>query len=242
MYLLVDIGNTSTKWMATDEDWQPRNGGILTEEGWHAVVEQTAAEKAIVCATGRADHHIEELKSLSVEVWQIDAESVVKYGGLNGIDYSTPATLGQDRIAAACGAWLEWGRPCVVIDAGTCITIDFIDAQGVFRGGAILPSAELQLMAMHQHTAHLPLPEIDYTAYYQPLGRSTKEALLDGAICGTRYAVEGIVEHYRRQNSDIAVVYTGGVGEFICSQMTDAVYCPNLVFKGLAAVGKIGMV
>ena len=239
MRLLVDIGNTSVKWMAADERWQLMSGGILADDCWRNVVEQHDAKRAIVCATGKAERHLEELAALGVEVRQVDADSVVRQGALAGIDYATPATLGQDRIVAACGAWNLCRRACVVIDAGTCITIDYIDAQGIYRGGAILPSAELQLLAMHQHTARLPLPEIDYTAYYQPLGRSTNEALLDGAICGTRYAVEGMVDHYRRQNNDIAVIYTGGVGEFVCGQMADAEYRPTLVFEGLAAIGRM---
>ena len=237
--LLVDIGNTATKWAVADEHGLLGISGVATWRQWDEIVARYMVEKAIVCATGKEKAvHCDALGELGVEVATLDGLDLSKgLAGLSGIDYATPTTLGQDRLAVACGAWDLAKGPCVVIDAGTCITIDFVDSNGIYRGGAILPSAELQLLAMHQHTARLPLPDIDYEGYYHPLGRSTTEALLDGAICGTRYAVSGIVDYYRRQSSDLCVIYTGGVGMFVCGGLKEARYVDDLLFRGLMAIG-----
>lgn len=66
-------------------------------------------------------------------------------------------TVGQDRLLNALGAWTRAGQACVVIDAGTAVTVDFVDGPGVFQGGAIAPGLNMMLRALHEHTAALPL-------------------------------------------------------------------------------------
>ena len=72
------------------------------------------------------------------------------------------AKPGVDRLLNAAAAYAKLKQACIVIDAGTCVTVDFIDGEGVFHGGAIAPGARMQLKALHEHTA--ALPSIDFTA------------------------------------------------------------------------------
>ena len=129
-----------------------------------------------------------------------------------GIRYATPETLGADRIAAACGAWKLAGRsgPIVVIDAGTCITIDYIDAAGCYRGGAILPGMEMKFRALHTFTAKLPLLEHIDGHEAAVCGTTTRESLIAGVVQATRYEAAGFVEHYRRQDAATQLFVTGG--------------------------------
>ncbi len=74
------------------------------------------------------------------------------------IDYATPTTLGADRVAAAVGAWADYaGHPILVVDAGTAVTYDYVDAEGTYHGGNIAPGISMELRALHEFTARLPL-------------------------------------------------------------------------------------
>ena len=91
------------------------------------------------------------------------------------IDYETIDTLGNDRIAAAVGAWSAFPRQTIlVIDAGTCMTYDFVTADGVYRGGNIAPGLRMRLRSMHEQTGKLPL--VDVTEPQRTVGKSTNEA------------------------------------------------------------------
>ncbi|MBR1793113.1 MAG: type III pantothenate kinase [Bacteroidales bacterium] len=237
MKLLVDIGNTDIKWRLANEEWSLLDeGGVLGTDGWESVLHGKQMDEAIVCASGGdPEYHCEILREHSVMARSFNMDDTLPIA----IDYETPQTLGQDRVAAACGAWGMQKDACVVIDAGTCTTVDYIDAHGVFRGGAILPGAEMQLLSLYQNTARLPHVELDYTEKNNPLGHSTREAMKCGVVCGVRYAVQGIVQHYRKADAQVRILYTGGVGEYVCSEIDGAKYEPDLLFKGLATIAQM---
>ena len=141
MNLTLDIGNTAVKW-ATFE------GRTLLEQGHDLPTDKlTEAEAVLACASGKVPDTVYDLPLLS-------SETPLPIH----LDYKTPQTLGPDRIAAACGAWsLHRGEACLVIDAGTCITVDFVDGGGTYHGGAIMPGLRMNLQALHTFTAKLPL-------------------------------------------------------------------------------------
>ena len=74
--------------------------------------------------------------------------------------YETPQTLGKERLAAVVGAWAIYpNQHCLVVDAGTCMTMEFINAKGQYLGGNISPGVQMRLRAMHDFTAQLPKVE-----------------------------------------------------------------------------------
>ena len=78
------------------------------------------------------------------------------------IAYLTPQTLGRDRIAGAVAAqFLYPDEGKIIVDAGTCITYDFVDSNGCFLGGNISPGIQMRIRAMNSHTANLPLVEME---------------------------------------------------------------------------------
>lgn len=232
MTLTLDIGNTMVKWALFD-------GDRLTDCGRQATLEGVPrAERAMVCASGSAD--LRALAAVADEVHLLTAETPLPIA----VDYETPQTLGPDRLAAACGARrLGGGRACVVVDAGTCITIDYIDAAGVYHGGAILPGMEMKFRALHTFTAKLPLL-CDVAGDEAPLtGRSTRASMAAGVLSATRFAVEGFVARYRAEVPDCAVLLTGGDAERLWGEgrlaVADCRIEPQLVMVGLNEIGKV---
>lgn len=156
--------------------------------------------------------------------------------------YRTPQTLGLDRLAAVIGAeTLYRERNCLCIDAGTCITYDFIDSQRRYFGGAISPGLQMRLKSMNAFTERLPLVEIqnDFEAEY---GGDTQEAMLAGAMTGTFYEMSGFINNYITRFPDLKVLICGGDANFFVSRLKNSIFAhivepePNLVLIGLNEV------
>lgn len=218
MNLVLDIGNTAVKW-ATFE------GAALTDHG-HGMPDGllTEADRVLACASGAADTSLPLLTSATPLPIRLD--------------YKTPDTLGPDRVAAACGAWaLHPGEDCLVVDAGTCITVDFIDAKGVYHGGAILPGISMGLKALHTFTARLPLVGIEAGRKAPVLGRSTEECIVAGTLGAATLALAGYVALYRQRCPDLQVLLTGGDAPLLAAQGGDGWHhIPLLTLIGLNAI------
>jgi len=154
------------------------------------------------------------------------------------INYKTPETLGRDRIAAAIGAKkLFPGDNCIVIDAGTCITYDFIDKDNVYQGGNIAPGIRMRMEAMHRFTDNLPSVEIIYNE--DPLGKSTAEALQNGSIRGTFYEISSFIQLIIDKFGDSKVIFTGGDAKYFVNHFKTPIFAnPNLVLIGLNEIIK----
>ena len=148
-------------------------------------------------------------------------------------DYHTPETLGKDRLAAICGAQALFpGTNCLVVDAGTCITIDVLDARGVFRGGNISPGLQMRLRAMHEFTARLPRPARLWPADW--LGHSTEHALQNGALQGALLELQGYIGACRARFGHLNVLLTGGDSLFLAKKWKSQIFVnQNLVLYGL---------
>ncbi len=149
------------------------------------------------------------------------------------LDYETPHTLGVDRIAAACGAIQIFpGTHCLVIDAGTCITYDWIDDTHCFRGGAIAPGAAMRFQAMHTFTARLPLVEM--TNQVALTGKSTITSMQSGVINGMLAEIQGIIDRYLTLYPHLKVVLCGGDAQLFENQLKPPIFAaPDLVLTGL---------
>lgn len=100
------------------------------------------------------------------------------------------STVGQDRLLSALGAFAREEQACVVVDAGTAVTVDFVDGQGVFQGGVIAPGAGMMLRALHEGTASLPPLGFEPPDPSRgPFGKDTPHAMQ----LGTRDAIVGLV-------------------------------------------------
>jgi type III pantothenate kinase len=123
--------------------------------------------------------------------------------------YRTPQTLGSDRLAAVIGASsLKPGHDLLIIDAGTCITYEVIDARGNYWGGNIAPGMQMRLRALHEFTGRLPLVEAEGDV--PGMGYSTETAIRSGVLRGMKYEIEGYIKSMRSKFPHLLVFLTGG--------------------------------
>lgn len=152
------------------------------------------------------------------------------------VHLDNPRSVGADRIADAAGAYFEYGGPVLVVDFGTATTYDYIDANGVFKAGAISVGIESGANSLWGQTAQLPEVEIKKPATV--MARNTQAAMQAGIFYQFLGGFEKTVEAYRKEaQEDFKVIATGGLGRVICdyTNVID-VYDPNLIFKGLKAI------
>ncbi len=122
--------------------------------------------------------------------------------------------VGEDRLLNAAAAYNVLKQACVVVDAGTAITIDFIDGAGTFHGGAIGPGAQMMLTSMHEHTAQLPEVEMDIPT--EPIGHNTVQAMRSAVYHGLRGMVRELVEQYAEVAGTYPmVIATGGSADLL---------------------------
>lgn len=146
---------------------------------------------------------------------------------------SKPKSVGIDRLCAAAAAFAEIQGACVVASFGTATTIDCVDDEGAFRGGAILPGLATQSWALHARTAQLP--EVEIAAPTGVYGGDTRDAILNGIVYGAVGALREIVERYA---TDLGrwprLVVTGGFGPLVreSCEFVDALV-PDLVLRGM---------
>jgi type III pantothenate kinase len=175
---------------------------------------------------------------LSVDVFRIGDDVPVPIG-----QQLDPETItGVDRLLNAAAAFDRLKQACVVVDAGTAVTVDFVDGQGTFHGGAIAPGASMQLHAMHEHTA--ALPDLPFHAPdNEPFGRNTAQAMYQGVFHGIRGMVQRLVEQYAEHYGAFpTVIATGGDAHvlFENDQLVDRIV-PDLTLLGIAAAAKYAM-
>lgn len=149
------------------------------------------------------------------------------------LSYTTPATLGTDRIAAVAGAKkLFPGKNCLVIDAGSCITYEVLTSEGKYLGGAISPGINMKFKSLNTFTASLPL--LERAEEVELTGKSTREAILSGVIYGTIAEIREIIRMYRNKLPDLQLVICGGDTGYLAERLDPDIYrAPDLVLSGL---------
>lgn len=149
------------------------------------------------------------------------------------LEYRTPHTLGSDRLAAAVGAMNEApGRNILIVDAGSAITIDFVDSNGTFRGGNISPGVKMRLEALHKFTERLPF--IDKEGDTPTIGYDTNTAIRSGVIHGICHEIDGYITDFKNKYPDLLVFLTGGDEKTLINKIKSHIFADRfLVAKGL---------
>ncbi len=149
------------------------------------------------------------------------------------LDYETPDTLGADRWVGALAAWRAHGR-AVVVDCGSATTVNLVDADGTFRGGAIAPGLRAFAAGMAAVTPALPPPDLDAAPAWPP--RTTRAAVDAGVSLGYSGLLERLVAAALHASGGPAtVVLTGGNAErALRHTRLRPVYTADLVHRGLA--------
>ncbi|HBX49865.1 MAG: hypothetical protein A2275_03020 [Bacteroidetes bacterium RIFOXYA12_FULL_35_11] len=147
--------------------------------------------------------------------------------------YQTPKTLGKDRLAAVCGAkYLFPENDVLVIDAGTAITIDFIDKKGVYQGGIISPGLNMRFKALHSFTKRLPL--ISPSDESVLTGNTTESSIRAGVQNSCVFEMNEYVARFKRKHNCLITIITGGDAVFFEKKLKNPIFADSdLVLKGL---------
>ena len=241
MLLLIDIGNTHTHLGLANDYRVVRQRDTPTgtwAKGWGgplatAFAGQARIEGVALCSVVPAV--TPQVLEAAWKHWRLKAFELTHstLRGL-GVDYPRPATIGADRLANALAARRHWGAPVVVVDFGTAVTFDVVDARGNYAGGIIAPGLAAMTDYLHERTALLPRVRIRETRSI--VGRSTEEAMLIGAVHGYRGLVRGLLTELKRKlkTRRLPVLATGGYAELIAARMPEITRVePELTLEGL---------
>ena len=131
--------------------------------------------------------------------------------------YQSMDLIGKDRIANAMGAFFQTPNSnSLIIDAGTCLTFDFIDSNNCYHGGAISPGLSMRFKALNSFTERLPHLN-EKSAFVHLIGTDTKSSIISGVVNGIVGEIKNIIERYRQKHQLLNVFFTGGDSEFINS-------------------------
>jgi type III pantothenate kinase len=242
MNLTIDIGNSRTKLGVFDSDEIVHGETVvhLDVKTLRRMAYNQSIENVILSSVASMPEGVEEFLQENFFCLFLSASTPLPIR----LRYSTPETLGKDRVAAAAGAWhLYRGENCLVIDAGTCITFDVLSENGEFLGGNIAPGINMRLKAMHQFTAKLPQVDRSGSAADDStsglLGMTTEAALRNGGQLGALLEMQAFIGACEELFGPMKVILTGGDADYFVKNLKTKIFAhPNLVLTGLNKILK----
>jgi type III pantothenate kinase len=233
MILAVDVGNTRIKAAVFEDSTLLESFVFLKtdlEKSIHNILNKHKKVTQLVVASvsdveKQAFSNFED----SINIHFVSHKDVFPF--VNG--YETPQTLGIDRMVLAAGATLKYpNQNRLVIDAGTCVTYDFVDETDHYLGGAISPGLLLRYESLHHFTAKLPLMTLEKPK--QLIGKSTSESIHSGVVNGLVFEIEGYIEELRSQYSKFIIILTGGDSVFLAKRLKNTIFAnSNFLLESL---------
>jgi len=233
MNLVVDCGNTQTKvglfqQNAIFKTFVFENGDI---EAIKSLVENYDVQNAILSSVSvLLDEMAQKITPLLKKMIILSAQTPLPIKNC----YSTPQTLGTDRLAVAVAANFlsSQNAPSLVIDAGSAVTYEFVSANGEYLGGNIAPGLSMRFTALNKFTKKLPL--VKKKENFNEIGNDTENAILAGVIEGMTFEIDGYISKYTQQNQNLCVFLTGGDAFFFEKRLKNRIFAnENLSLIGL---------
>lgn len=232
MNLIIDIGNTQTKFALFEgdkmiESWTGTFSPFREFE--NKLKSLTDVRHCIISTVLDSSHPIPATVKKKFPLIFLDHTTPLPIKN----KYKTPKTLGNDRLANAVGATIIFPKKNVlIIDLGTCIKYDFIDKKKNYPGGAISPGFEMRFKALNHYTAKLPL--IKPSKKFPLTGKNTQQSILSGVQNGIIFEINGAIEQYKRKYDELKVILTGGDHAFFADHLKSSIFAaPNLTLQGL---------
>ncbi len=233
MILAIDVGNTRIKsavfeqntlielFVFYKEDFVKKIQNILKK--------YSNIHNLIISSVGKIEESdFLELKKLTNVVF-INQFSHFPFENL----YSTPLTLGIDRMVLAGGSVLVYpNKNRLVIDAGTCVTYDYINDKNQYLGGAISPGLRLRYESLNNFTAKLPLLTLQNPDDF--IGNSTSQSIHSGVVNGLLNEIIGFVNQFEANNSNFIIILTGGDADFLAKRLKNTIFAnSNFLLESL---------
>ena len=233
MNLIIDVGNTRVKLAVYEKNRQIYKEVVSKGELLISVEKKInkypkidfAIISSVALFSKKEEKELRSLVKLVVLTNKLNIPFLNKY--------STPKTLGVDRIALVASASMQFKHENVlVIDAGTCVTFDFINAKNEYLGGAISPGLTIRYEALHNLTAKLPrLKPVDGEFF---IGNSTESSIHSGVINGLVNEIDGQIVNYQSNYKDLTVILTGGDTNFLAKRLKSSIFAnSNFLLEGL---------
>ena len=169
------------------------------------------------------------LNRFDINTYELDSTSIFPFK----LNYKTPETLGNDRLALAAAATILFPNSNnLVIDAGTCITIDFIDNNNNFTGGSISPGVKMRYDSLNHYTANLPLLKNKNNFNFP--GNSTNASIHAGIIGGVSNEIMGFINQINSRYDKVNVILTGGDAKILSKTLKITIFAnQNFILEGL---------
>ena len=246
MILLFDVGNTHTHVGLADRT-RIRRQTDLSTQGW-ASGETGAAllrwlgkskpTSAAWCSVVPSATAL--IRSWIEQTWGLDGLELNHTNLVGvGVRYPKPQSIGPDRLANAVAVAHRYGAPALVVDFGTAVTFDVVNASRMYVGGIIAPGLAAMTDYLHEKTALLP--RIRIREPKRVIGTSTEEAMLVGAVHGYRGLIKELIAEIKQELGcrTLPVVATGGYAELMASRLPEITAVdPLLTLDGLLVVAR----
>jgi type III pantothenate kinase len=237
--LCIDWGNSRVKAsiFGADDKIVETRSFVESEaaDGIDIMVDEFLPTKCILCTVTATSNGAEvKLKDRISSFVKLDNNTPLPI--MNA--YSSPGTLGADRLALAVAAYILYPeKNAIVISLGTCITYNFVLRNKAFRGGAISPGLRMRLQAMSHFTNQLPVIDLDGETLL--LGYDTATCMRSGAVNGMAAELDGMIDQYKEQYHDFNAILTGGDLPFFAKRLRNQIFAdPDLLLKGLNIILK----
>ena len=234
MNLILDLGNTRIKLAVFQED-KLLEVAVVTQAILIKEIKKRQKKyhlnNVIVSSVGNINPN--EITILKEFKKVIALDHSVKVPFIN--KYKTPKTLGVDRIALIAASIYYYGKKDVlVIDAGSCITFDFVNEKTEYLGGAISPGIQMRYKSLHTFTANLPQLEV---SMFSLTGGTTQESIHSGVLNGIINEIDGVIAAYQHKYPNLTVVLTGGDTNFLAKKLKSSIFAhPNFLLEGLNSI------
>ncbi len=233
MNLVIDVGNTLVKFGVFDFGKLKLKKTCIKKDFLSTLAEiaetYTSINYSVVSSVGNfTEHQLSKLQD-RFSVLHLDDQTKIPFVNL----YETPKTLGVDRIALISAAADQYsGKNVLVIDAGTCISYDFLNLENEYLGGAISPGIALRYKSLHTFTEKLPLLEANNPKLL--IGNSTTNSIHSGVVNGVLCEIDGFIDAYKKKYNNLTVILTGGDAHFLRESIKNDIFAnSNFLLEGL---------
>ncbi|MBL6987014.1 MAG: type III pantothenate kinase [Methylobacter sp.] len=235
MNLLIDMGNSRLKWAITTGGQimagLPLVNAMINRNELIGLWKGIYHPRRIAISCVSANQLLELVQSVARELW-LDVDIILvksqaqMFGVINA--YQQPEKLGVDRWLSLVSVWQKYQSPACIVDCGTAITVDLIDADGRHQGGLISPGLTLMRKSLVQGTEALSFSESNHAF---GLADNTEAAIYSGTLAASIGLIEYVLA---KQPGKAQLILTGGDACLIAGQLNaEAIVDPNLVLQGL---------
>lgn len=235
MLLAIDIGNTLIKTGLFENDLLIFNSSFSYDNFKDEILNlahKHSIESVVVSSVGKLMEFDSKWLVDTFNCLILNNETKVPFTNL----YDTPQSLGVDRIALTAAATKSFPyKNVLIIDAGTCVTYDFINKKAEYLGGAIAPGIQSRYKSLHDYTANLPLLHKETPKNF--IGNNTINSIHAGVVHGITHEIDGTIAQYKEFYKTLTIVLTGGDAEFLAKQLKSSIFVrPFFLLEGLNTV------